>query len=72
VVVLRMRQPRMERPFRAWGYPLTPLVFVGVLLWMMFWAARGRPVECLLGALTVAVGGALHVVARRVAAGSHS
>lgn len=72
VVVLRIRQPRMQRPFRAWGYPLTPLVFVSVSLWMMFWAARGRPVECFLGALTVAVGGALHVVARRVTASSHS
>jgi APA family basic amino acid/polyamine antiporter len=60
----------MERPFRTWGYPLTPLVFVAVSLWMMFWAAQGRPVECLLGALTVVVGGALHVVARRFDAGS--
>lgn len=66
VVVLRVRRPRMERPFRTWGYPLTPLVFVAVSLWMMFWAAHGRPVECLLGALTVVVGGALHVVARRL------
>jgi APA family basic amino acid/polyamine antiporter len=66
VVVLRIRRPAMERPFRAWGYPVTPLVFVGVSLWMMYWAAHGRPVECLLGALTVGVGGALHVVARRL------
>ncbi len=65
VIVLRVRQPAMPRPFRTWGYPVTPLIFVAASTWMMVWAARGRPVECLLGVLTVAVGGAVHLVARK-------
>ena len=28
VMVLRRREPGLERPYRAWGYPLTPLLFV--------------------------------------------
>lgn len=70
VVVLRIRRPTMERPFRVWGYPLTPFLFVAVSLWMMFWAAQGRPIECMLGALTVGVGGLLHVVAARLTPGT--
>jgi APA family basic amino acid/polyamine antiporter len=66
VVVLRVRRPGMERPFRTWGYPFTPLVFIAASAWMMFWAAHGRPIECMLGVLTVAGGGLLHVVARRL------
>jgi APA family basic amino acid/polyamine antiporter len=57
VIVLRIRRPRAERPFRAWGYPLTPLLFLAVSVWMMYWAFQGRPVESTLSLLTVLVGG---------------
>ena len=30
VIVLRRRQPEMERPYRAWGYPFTPIVFLAL------------------------------------------
>jgi len=28
VIVLRYRRPEVERPYRAWGYPIVPLLFV--------------------------------------------
>jgi APA family basic amino acid/polyamine antiporter len=49
----------VERPFRAWGYPLTPLLFLAVSVWMMYWAFQGRPVESTLSLLTVLVGGVI-------------
>jgi APA family basic amino acid/polyamine antiporter len=57
VIVRRVRQPDLPRPFRVWLYPLTPLLFLGVSLWMMFWAVRGRPLESVLALATVAVAG---------------
>jgi APA family basic amino acid/polyamine antiporter len=57
VIVLRIRSPDMPRPFRTWGYPLTPILFLSVSGWMMFWAFQGRPVESTLGLLTAALGG---------------
>lgn len=57
VIVLRIRSPKMHRPFRAWGYPLTPILYLGVSAWMMFWAFQGRPVESVASLLTVLVGG---------------
>ena len=65
VIVLRVRRPDLPRPFRTWGYPVTPLAFIGVSLWMMYWAFQGRPVESGLGLLTVAVGGVVHRFAGR-------
>lgn len=29
VIVLRRREPELVRPYRAWGYPVTPVVFIG-------------------------------------------
>jgi APA family basic amino acid/polyamine antiporter len=65
VIVLRVRRPEAPRPFRTWGYPWTPLLFLAVSLWMMFWAFRGRPLESSLALVTVAVGGVLFALSRR-------
>ena len=53
VIVLRIRHPEMERPFRAWGYPVTPVLFLLTSAWMMFWAIQGRPLESILSLSTV-------------------
>jgi APA family basic amino acid/polyamine antiporter len=59
VIVLRIRKPNMSRPFRAWGYPLTPLLFLAVSVWALIWNFRGRPLESILSVATVFLGGAL-------------
>lgn len=49
VIALRRQQASRPRPYRCWGYPLVPAVFiVGYLIFLgtMLWAA---PVECLVG-----------------------
>ena len=71
VIVLRVRRPDLKRPFRAWGYPITPLLFLCVSGWMMYWAFQGRPVESTLSLLTVLVGGVIFfLTANREGSGS--
>ncbi len=65
VVVLRFRRPQMARPFRTWGYPVTPLLFLGVSVWALVWNFRGRPVESTLSLVTVFIGGAIFYVTSR-------
>ena len=52
---LRRRRPHAPRPYRAWGYPLVPALYLvanaGIALAML----RGRPLEC-LAALGVTLG----------------
>jgi basic amino acid/polyamine antiporter, APA family len=58
VFVLRWRQPNLERPFRAWGYPVPPLIFLAVSGWMM-WHLLAEPVTrtpSLLGLATALSG----------------
>jgi len=64
VIVLRIRRPDAERPFRAWGYPVSPILFLAVSAWMMFWAFQGRPVESTLAFLTVLAGGVIFAASR--------
>ena len=34
MIVLRRRQPALERPYRTWGYPLTPIVFLSLSMFV--------------------------------------
>ena len=35
VFVLRWRRPDLPRPYKVWGYPITPLIFLAIEFWMM-------------------------------------
>jgi APA family basic amino acid/polyamine antiporter len=36
VFVLRWRRPELPRPYRTWGYPITPAIFLAVSGWMLW------------------------------------
>jgi APA family basic amino acid/polyamine antiporter len=47
--VLRFTQPALPRPYKVWGYPLTPLLFLAVSLFMMINLVLERPAQSLAG-----------------------
>ena len=59
VFVLRARDPRAERPFRAPLYPLTPLVFCAACAWLAWssfaYAASRDAVHVSLGVMGAGV-----------------
>lgn len=65
---LRHRYPHLPRPYRTWGYPLTPLFFIGGNLWIVVYSLASRPIVALYGLATVLVGGVLYAWFRPVAA----
>jgi basic amino acid/polyamine antiporter, APA family len=56
LIVLRFREPNLTRPYRVWLYPITPLVFLLISLFMMIFVLRDKPTESVLGLLTVLAG----------------
>ncbi len=64
VFVLRLTEPQLPRPYRVWGYPFTPLIFLAVTGWMMFFVVRQRPMVLVAGAATLAVGLVVYAVNR--------
>ena len=65
LVVLRVRRPELERPFRVPLYPLTPAVFIGFSVWILGYTLSGRPKESSLGIVTVLLGLPLYFYWRR-------
>ncbi len=49
VIVLRHTAPELSRPYRVWGYPLTPVFFIGLNLITLAFVLKERPLAALAG-----------------------
>ena len=56
VFVLRFRAPDLPRPYKTLGYPVVPLVFVLVALWLVVNTLINRPIESVAGLVLIALG----------------
>jgi APA family basic amino acid/polyamine antiporter len=65
VIVLRVREPNLPRPYRTWGYPVTPIVFAIIALFCLIQTFELHWVESAVGALTVLIGIPIYFWARR-------
>jgi APA family basic amino acid/polyamine antiporter len=65
VIVLRFTRPKIARPYRVWAYPLPPVVFSVLTLWMMFYLLGWKTTESLAGLATALVGVLLYFCARK-------
>ncbi|MBO9999039.1 MAG: amino acid permease [Cyanobacteria bacterium SID2] len=65
VFVLRVTQPNTPRPYKTWGYPLTPIVFIGISLWILVFVFSSKPVESIAGLATIALGFPVYLFAAK-------
>ena len=56
VIVLRFTRPELARPYRVWLYPLPPVLFSLITIWMMFYLLRSHTAESLAGLGTALLG----------------
>jgi APA family basic amino acid/polyamine antiporter len=56
VFVLRRTRPEAERPYRTWGYPVVPLVFVFASVGLVVNTLLAKPTESLIGLGILALG----------------
>ncbi len=64
VVVLRIREPDLARPFRCWGYPLTPALFAAIAIFSLSYTAVERPLQAAWGVGTLALGLVIYAAGR--------
>jgi APA family basic amino acid/polyamine antiporter len=63
--VLRRRRPDMARPYRAWGYPLVPVLYVAVASFFLVYMPVADPRNTGLGLLLTAAGVPAYLYWRR-------
>ena len=64
VIKMRITHPNLARPYRAWGYPVTPLIFLGVTLFIMYYLVVNRPLQSLAGVAMMLAGLAIYYASR--------
>ena len=62
---LRKTQPHVQRPYRAWGYPIVPLIFVVGSTAFVINTLFERPVESLAGLGLLAIGVPVYLLSRK-------
>jgi len=65
VFVLRRKLPNADRPYKTLGYPLIPLVFVLVAIWLIFNTLFAKPVESVVGLGLIVIGLPLYFYFKR-------
>jgi len=50
VIVLRCKAPNMPRPYRTWGYPVVPVIFILFAIWLMINTIVEAPRDAAIGA----------------------
>jgi APA family basic amino acid/polyamine antiporter len=56
VFIFRRREPGVERPYRTWGYPVVPAVFVLVTIYLIVFTIYNAPGPSFLGLFIIAAG----------------
>ncbi len=67
VIWMRWKRPDAERPYRAWGYPVTPILFAAFSIYVLIFQVQERTKEFLFGLGTLAVGALVYLILQKVA-----
>ena len=56
VIVLRKKRPDLDRPYKTWGYPVTPVIFVLAAVFVAAMALRSSFMNAMFGLLIICLG----------------
>ena len=56
IFIFRRREPDAERPYRTWGYPVVPILFLIVSTWLIIETIRSNPARSGIGLFLILLG----------------
>ena len=69
LVVLRRTRPSAARPYRTWGYPVTPALYLAGALFFLVYIFAGDPRDACAGLVLVAIGWPAYAIFTRPSRG---
>ena len=65
VIVMRYSHPELHRPYRTWGYPVTPVLFLAATLFTMYYLLTERPWQSLGSLAVLGAGIAIYFISQK-------
>ena len=65
LMILRLKTKPLASPYKTFGYPVTPIIFILGNLWIAYFSIRYRPVTSLWGLLTIGAGIVVYLYFRK-------
>jgi len=53
--VLRIKEPQLDRPYTVWGYPIPPLIYLTINIWILYYTFSEHIMESLVGVGIMAI-----------------
>jgi basic amino acid/polyamine antiporter, APA family len=66
VYILRVRYPDWERPYRTWGYPVVPALYLAGMGWFLWVAYFSAPLPSTIAVILVLVGFPVYLAIRLI------
>lgn len=70
MIRLRYSRPHLNRPYRTFAYPLTPLLFIAGNLWIICFSITSKPIAALFGLGTIGAGWVVYLSFRAQGGGA--
>ena len=64
VLVLRKTQPNLNRPYKTWFYPITPLLYLCLMGWTLLYIIFDKPQEALMSLGVIVLGILMYFVSK--------
>jgi APA family basic amino acid/polyamine antiporter len=65
IFVFRRREPDVMRPYRVWGYPVLPLLFILAAAVLLVFSFADQPRNSLVGTAIILLGIPVHYLLQR-------
>ena len=58
--ILRINEPDLDRPYKVWAYPFTPMIYLIINCWILFYSFRESTFESMVGIGIITISIALY------------
>lgn len=66
LIVLRVKNPDLKRPYKTWLYPLTPILYLLLMGWTLTYVTIQKPKEALMSLTVIVLGVIAYFVSKKL------
>jgi len=66
IFIFRKKMKNAERAYKAFGYPVTPLIFIGITTWFVINITINKPLHMGIGLIFLLIGVPVYLIFRKM------